>query len=178
MLYSGLVWQISNYVGTGLERLGLNLAPNIHRVYILFYSCRMPAQFKSQSPFTAPRPVPFQVGVWWSPGGTEMPCLCSQLSDGTTPAEGLSSLGFWMNFLDRSLGMCPFCFPRDIHDSSLALGINCTQVSRAAWAEGLLEKAPGMLSCKSPQQTASRGCISPVLNLFHLEHTSTQKTGN
>lgn len=47
----------------------------------------MPAQFKSQSPFAALRP--FQVRAWWSPGGTETPCLCSQLSDGTTPAEGL-----------------------------------------------------------------------------------------
>lgn len=34
MLYSGLIWQISNYVGTGLEGVGLNLAPNVHRVYI------------------------------------------------------------------------------------------------------------------------------------------------
>lgn len=83
---------------------------------------------------------------------------CSQLSDGTTPAEDLHPICdvrwiFWTEQQVRALSAPPG-FPQD---SSLALGSLRTQVSSAAWAERLLEKAPGDAQLQKPTAVSFQG---------------------
>lgn len=86
--------------------------------------------------------------------------------------------GMLDEFSRQIIGYVPILLPQD-HPGQLPGTEDQLHPGFQSWAERLLEKAPGMLSCKSPQQTASMGqCISPVLTLFHLEHSTMQKTGN
>lgn len=66
-------------------------------MYVEFRACFTAVEFllslnpvhHPQGPYAALRPAPFHMGAWSSPGSTEMLSPCSQLSDGTTPAEDL-----------------------------------------------------------------------------------------
>lgn len=63
----------------------------------------------------------------------------------------------------------PILLPQGPQDSCLALSSLCTRVSSAAWAERLLEEAPGdaqqhkppAVSCQGPTRSTGVKLVSP-----------------
>jgi len=102
---------------------------------------------------------------------------CSQLSDDTMPAENLHPVRgvrpvFWKEQQVRARSAPP----GPPQHSSLALGSLRTRVSSAAWAERLLEKAPGDAQPRKPTAASFQGPMH--FTRVKLASPFLQKTGN